>query len=571
MRILFVALGTEQLNISLLASILRRAGHDVGLAFSRHLFDDRDQLSMPGIARYFSDDDDVVEQAARFRPDVVCYSALTVTYRWLIEVAQTIKDRCGAVSIFGGVHASAVPALVLEEPVVDYVCVGEGDFALPMLIAALAEGRRDAVIPNIAFRGPNGQLIKGGQMPFVQDLDSLPPFEKDLWHEHIAVDAAYLTMSSRGCPYRCTFCFNNFFANLGGARATSGKYVRQRSVDHFMAELVSAKRRYGIRYVHIIDDIFTLDTAWLQEFARRYRREINVPFQCLSHAHFLDAERVQALGEAGCVWVQIGVQSADEEYKKSTLRRPDKSARISQVLDLLHRAKIGVKTDHIFGLPGETIDSQDVALRFYAEHPGLRRVGTYWLTYLPGTQIIDEGLRAGTITQAQVDRINRGDTDFWHREANVIDPAMRRRYLEYEALLRVMVYLPASLRTRLTARQVRWLPAGLMKLLGLLISVTVSAAQRDPDLNAFLARYRHGLVNHVRRRLGLASRRRFPPGETSPMRDSAWDSLFEATQAKLRAAPLPIETLPLPAAAIPPPPPATAFAPVPAAELTAMS
>jgi radical SAM superfamily enzyme YgiQ (UPF0313 family) len=542
MRILFVALGTEQLNISLLASILRRAGHEVGLAFSPHLFDDRDQLSIPSLARWFPDDDDVVEQAARFRPDVVCYSALTVTYRWMIDIAQRIKDRCGAISIFGGVHASAVPQLVLEEPVVDYVCVGEGDFALPMLIAALADGRREVLLPNIGLRGPGGRMIKGAQMPFVQDLDRLPPFEKDLWLDHVAVDATYLTMSSRGCPYRCTFCFNNYFANLGGPRGTSGKYVRQRSVDHFLAELVDAKRRYGIRYVHIIDDIFTVDTAWLQDFAARYRREVGVPFQCLSHGHFLDAPRVEALREAGCVWVQIGVQSADETYKRASLRRPEKSERISQVLELLHRAGIGVKTDHIFGLPGETIESQDLALQFYAEHAGLRRVGTYWLTYLPGTQIIDEGVRTGAISQAQADRINRGETDFWHREHNVRDAVLRRRYLEYEALLRIMVHLPAAWRTQLAPRHVRWVPDAVLKLLGLFIFAAVSLLQRDPDVFAFLARYRYGLEAHVRRRLGLRPRRRFASGAYAPLSDPAWDALFAEARHRLGEAAITIET-----------------------------
>ncbi len=70
MRILFVALGSEQLPVSLLASILRRSGHQVGLAYSRHLFDDRAVVHAPRLARIFQDDD-VVEQAVRFRPDVV--------------------------------------------------------------------------------------------------------------------------------------------------------------------------------------------------------------------------------------------------------------------------------------------------------------------------------------------------------------------------------------------------------------------------------------------------------------------------------------------------------------------
>ena len=537
MRVLFVALGTEQLNVSLLASILRRCGHEVGLAFSRHLFDDRDNFAMPELAKYFSEDT-VVDQAVQFRPDVVCYSALTTTYRWMLETAQNIKDRCGGIHIFGGVHASAVPALVLEEPVVDYVCVGEGDIALPMLLDAISRGVRDAVIPNIAFRGSSGVLVKGGQMPFVQDLDRLPPFEKDLWVDHLAVDAAYLTMSSRGCPYRCTFCFNNFFANLGGPKGSSGKYVRQRSVDHFMAELVNAKRRYGIRYVQILDDIFTLDTAWLKEFSARYRKEIGVPFQCLSHAHFLDQERITALRDAGCVWVQIGVQSADEEYKKTNLRRPEKTARISSVLDMLHAAKIGVKTDHIFGLPGETLQSQELARQFYAEHPGLRRVGTYWLTYLPGTEIMDAGVDSGVLDADRANRINQGHTDFWHREDNVSNERDRRHYLEYEALFRVMVYLPEHLRAKLTREHVRWLPTSVLKPLGLLVTAGVSALEKDPDLSAFLARYRYGLENHFRWRLGMKPRKRFEMGGTSPIRDSNWDSLYNEMKTALELAPV---------------------------------
>ena len=72
MRVIFVALGCEQLGVIQLAAILRRAGHEVGLAFSRHLFDDRLFFRVPSLARLFPDDD-VVDQVRRFNPDVVCF------------------------------------------------------------------------------------------------------------------------------------------------------------------------------------------------------------------------------------------------------------------------------------------------------------------------------------------------------------------------------------------------------------------------------------------------------------------------------------------------------------------
>ncbi len=535
MRVLFVAAGCEQLNVSLLASILRRAGHQVGLAFTPHLFDDGDLVSIPTLARLVNTDD-VVDQAARFAPDVVCYSALTVTYRWMISVAERIKDRLGpgVVNVFGGVHASAVPEIVLEEPAVDYVCVGEGDVSLPMLLEELARGERERLLPNIGFRGPGGRMVKGPQMAFVQDLDSLPAFEKDLWLDHIRFDAGYMTMSSRGCPYRCTFCFNNFFANTGGARSSANKYVRQRSVDHMLAELRVARRRYGTRHVTFLDDVFTLDTGWMKEFARRYRKEIGVPYRCLTHVHFLDEERVEALRESGCVWVQIGVQSVDEKYKKQSLKRPEKGDRMSHVLNLLHRAGIGVKTDHMFGLPGETLESQGAALAFYAEHPSIKQIATYWLTYLPGTEIMDEGLAAGSIDQATIDRINRGYTLFWHREANVKDDKSRRAYLDYETLFRMLVLMPPALRSKLRRQHVSWLPAPVVKALGGLAHALGIAVYPDPDLPLFFGRYRQGLSNLARRTLGRPPRKRFGSAETGPISDRAWDALYQRTTETLK-------------------------------------
>lgn len=501
MRVIFVALGMEQLAIGQLGAILRREGHQVGLAFSRHLFDDRYFLRMPKLAKLF-DDDDVVEQVTRFRPDVVCFSALTVNYRWMADVARRVKDACGAVTVFGGVHPSAVPEVVLEEEAIDYVCIGEGDVALPQLLIELRGGPVSRPLPNIAFRGPDGAIVRGPQLGFYQDLDSLPGFEKDLWLDHVRVDSWYLTMSSRGCPYRCTFCFNNFFAKLGGSdRQKAGKYVRQRSVDHFLGELREAKRRYGIQLVDIQDDIFTVDIEWLREFAPRYRKEIGVPFACLSHPHFIDAEKVRLLKEAGCVWVQMGIQSVDEEYRHQ-IKRYEKQHRIEQAIELFERAGIQLKTDHMFGLPGEAPEAQQKALELYRQHD-LGRIGTYWLCYTPGTEIVEAGMREGLVTESEMTEVNHGHSTFFYRDQNVVDLSKRKKYLAFEAVFRTLPLLPPTLRSRMRVEHLDWMPAPVVKLFGHATDLLVGIQRDNPNLKGYWAQYLHGFQNHLRQKLGL--------------------------------------------------------------------
>ena len=532
MRVAFVALGCEQLAISLLGAILRRAGHQVGLAFSRHLFDDRLFMHVPSLAKVFADDD-VIDQLRQFRPDVVCFSSLTMTHRWMLDVAVQVKEQLGATTIFGGVHPSAVPETVLAEPGVDYVLVSEGDIALPMLIDALRDGPLTKAMPNVLWKNAAGKIVRGPVLPFFQDLDLLPGYEKDLWLEHIRVDSFYLTMSARGCPYRCSYCFNNFFANLPGGPRKAGKYVRQRSVDHFIAELVDAKRKYNIRYVDIEDDIFTLDTAWTQEFSRRYKKEVGVPFRCLSHAHWLDEPRVQALKEAGCEWVQIGVETADDDYKR-VVRRTESQSKVDKALTLMAKAGINVKTDHIFGLPGESMGAQEKALDFYAAHD-ISRIGTFWLCYMPGTEIVDIGLKQGLITPQQVEEVNQGKSTFFFRDANVADDGTRRRYLAYEAIFRTMPLLPHKIRPMIDIDQVEKLPEPVLRTTGLVADALASTIHRNPELRNYMDQYMHGLENHVRQRLGMEPKRRWGPSQHAPISDAKWDEAYDAAVQAVQA------------------------------------
>ena len=499
-RVTFVAAGCEQLSISLLAAICRRSGHEVGLAFSAALFNDRYQLNVPALARLFDDREAVLAAIEAQRPDVLACSVLTNLHPWMLEIAREAKQRVeGLRVVFGGVHPSAVPDRVLACPEVDYVCVGEGDRAFPQLLLALEQGGPSGPLPNIRYKRPDGSVVRGPQAGFVQDLDALPWFDKQLWEEHLRVGDLYITMASRGCPYRCTFCFNSFYAKLpDGPR---GRYVRQRSVDHMIGELVAARRRYKLRFVDFEDDIFTVDRRWLKPFLERYKREVAVPFQCLTHPRHMDDERAGWLAEAGCTWTQMGIQSVDEEYKSETLRRHESSAHVERAMDALHKHGIKLKADHIFGLPGEPRGAQDLARALYTTRTPAR-IDTFWATFFPGTEMVARARAAGLLSHGDVNRIEEGHDHGYHMAGHVSDEA-RPMYQAHEVLFRLLPLVPRPLRARISPSWFeRWDPAA-ARGAGMAADIVSGLVHFSPDHLAFALQYLGGMARHGARRLGV--------------------------------------------------------------------
>jgi hypothetical protein len=396
------------------------------------------------------------------------------------------------------VHPSAVPEVCLENEAVDYVCVGEGERAIVELCDALDRGRHRPArpIPNLWWKDERGAIVRGPNAPFLQDLDALPFPDKELWEDALDVGAHYLTMSSRGCPYRCSFCFNNFFAKLPGKGG--GKYVRQRSVEHQMEELRRNHARYRIRYIEMADDIFTVDKEWIREFCRVYARDLGVPFQCLVHPRFVDHDIARWLKEANCQHVQMGVQSADEEYKRKVLLRVEKDGHLRRALAALRDADLPVKLDHILGLPGEPRSAQEEARALYVEFPP-RRVQTFWLTYIPGIDLTRQALADGVLTQADVDEIDRGRSRaFRHPHLDV-----RRSddsadfYQRYDLLFRALPLLPAAIRARIRAEHVPSMSEGVAGAFGFVLDLANALRRLDKETLVYAEHYAAQLLREL--------------------------------------------------------------------------
>jgi anaerobic magnesium-protoporphyrin IX monomethyl ester cyclase len=504
MRITFVGIGWEQPGVGLLSALAKRSGHQVRLAFSVSLFNDRFNFQVPYLARLFDDRASVLKTIEEQKPDVLAFSAITSTYQWMLGIATDAKGILpGVKTVFGGIHPSAVPDRVLNHPAVDYVCVGEGDEAFPLILTNIGGGSSENPIANTRYKLKDGRIVRGPQVGFFQNLDSLPFQDKTIWEDHIRIRDVYYTSASRGCPYRCAYCFNSFIAHL--PECSTESYIRRRSVEHVIAELRAAHQRYSLKFVDFEDDIFTFDRRWLNDFLTAYRREINVPFVCFSHPKFVDEEVARWLHEAGCQYVMLGVESFADEYRKEIIKRQGSRSEVERALESLNKNRIRVKVDHLLGLPGEPPVAQETAREVYLRHRPFR-VQTFWTNLFPGTELFATAKEQGILSATDVEMIEDGRFgEFYRRNSTIVDKELLKTYKTYELIFKLIPILPTGLVRKLNPQILRHFPLGLCSAITFILDVLHGLVSRDPDHLGYARHYLIHLFRLIRVRFGFNS------------------------------------------------------------------
>lgn len=506
MKILFIGLGSEQLGISILSSILKREGHDVHLVFTASLFHDRFNLEIPWLSKYFDESKEIINEIIQHNPDIIAFSCLTATFQWAIAIAKSVRAINPKIkTIFGGVHISAVPEICLEYPEVDYAVVGEGDVAISEILKFIEQGTIDEPINNTQYKGSDGNIIKGKQVGFYQDLNELPYPDKSIWEPHVNLRDNYLIMASRGCPYTCSFCFNNFFAKLPDGKR--GKFVRQRSVDNVITELKWAKEKYKIKTVKFEDDVFTVSKPWIIEFCKKYKEEIDLPFNCLIHPQYFDDEIAEMMSIAGCNWIQMGIQTMDENFKHQNLRRYEDSNHIIKALELIEKYNLKVKTDIMLGLPGESITSQETTLKLFKKHTP-KRIQTFWTSFLPGTDMFKKAVADGTVSKEKASDLVHGiDFYFYRNKDNIKDLELANQYINYEFIYKTLPLLPNYFKQKINVKSVERIPKFIKTNLGTLLDLFNGLQSFNTDFVFYANFYIQNLIKFTLKRFGYTKYR----------------------------------------------------------------
>jgi anaerobic magnesium-protoporphyrin IX monomethyl ester cyclase len=385
MNIVFCyAAGEEYLGIEYLSAVLKEKGHRTCLIYDPCLFQDY-YISNSFFSGIFSYRDRVIKEILSSGPDLIAFSVNTGEYEWAAKTAFLIRDKCKKPIVFGGHHATCVPEDIIKEDFVDFVIQGEGESALLELVEHLQGSRSIGNVGNLYYKS-DAEIHKNALKPLIGDLDNLPFPDKDLFYSKMPyLSKTYTIMTSRGCPYHCSYCHNSHVQKLYEGK---GDLLRRRSVDSVIEELRGRKDMYRPDSVLFQDEIFILDLAWLKEFSKRYRGEIGLPYACYVHPGVVSAETVSLLRISGCRSVNIGIESVNDEIRRKLLHRNISQQQITEALRLFKENHIYCRGYFVIGLPGQKEKDLLDVVDFCNKH----RFGTpmvFWLQYFPKTAIAE--------------------------------------------------------------------------------------------------------------------------------------------------------------------------------------
>ena len=292
-----------------------------------------------------------------YKPDVITWSLMTGNHRPIFDVNRFLKSKFEFFSLMGGPHVTFVPESA-REPGVDALCIGEGEEAIVELLDTLEEKGDWRQIRNLAWADADGTIHKNPVRPLVRDLDSLGFPDRSVIYDAQSLyknSPRKVVVTQRGCPMLCTFCFHHAWKNkIYGAK--NSEYVRKRSVSHVIEEVQRMRAEYPLEFVHFLDDIFNISSAWLAEFCERWPKEVGLPFDVILMANLTKEEHIAQLESAGCVYARIAFEAANDYVRNEVFKKNTERKQLTDAAGWIRKHGIRLGSLNMLGGPGGTLE-----------------------------------------------------------------------------------------------------------------------------------------------------------------------------------------------------------------------
>jgi len=324
------------MGLALLAAVLEREGYPVTVIDANAL-----RLDLAAVGRLVAG------------ADVAGITAMTPSIGIAVDTARYLKQMFPDISVFlGGAHATLLPEETLKAaPEIDVVVCGEGEETILSLLRAVERKQSLDGIAGISYR-KDGEVITNPRNSAYVDMESLPFLAYHLlpvnvYRPHPPHGRAYpfaAVITSRGCPYRCSYCSKPIF----------GYKFRAQSAERVVAEVTHLVNRFGIKEIAFYDDVFTLNKQRAHDICEGILRSgLKFYWTCESRVNLVDRGLLSHLKQAGCYSIAYGIESASPEILKTL----DKDTTLEQVEEAVSISReVGLQTIgyFMFGSPGES-------------------------------------------------------------------------------------------------------------------------------------------------------------------------------------------------------------------------
>ena len=299
--------------------------------------------------------DDFRKKVKDYKPTVIMLSTVESTHKFGIQLLTKVQD-LDIPTLVGGCFAIFAPELAIKDKAVNYICVGEGEYAHVEFCKALATGKNLKNIKGVwakdgnnIIRNPKGPLIDMSDLPMLDfhKYDSkriYRPMSGKLWR---MVPIEF----SRGCPYKCTFCsapvFEEEFKSVG-------TWSRSKPIDQIEKEMRYYIKEFDVEYFYFVSETFlAMPKKRFYDFCKMYEK-IKLPFWFNTRPETIRKEKVKMLENINCHRMSIGIESGNQEYAKTMLLRNATIEQIVEACRIVAESSIELSVNNVVGFPDET-------------------------------------------------------------------------------------------------------------------------------------------------------------------------------------------------------------------------
>ncbi|MCX7746871.1 MAG: B12-binding domain-containing radical SAM protein [Clostridia bacterium] len=365
-----------------------------------------------------------------FMPDIVCIRSVIFYTEKVFQLVDVIREKSPeSLIILGGPNVSSDNAVLLNNRKIDIFVEGEGEESLKEIVKTYIEHGKTMLLDSLESLGgilfwKNGKVVGTPKRACLRNLDELP------FPDYHGIDLEKYTsflnygysrrkmgvlFTSRGCPYRCTYCHNVF-----------GKSFRARSAENIYEEVSYLNSEFGICDFCIVDDNFTFDRKRVEKFTDMMITKgpkVNFYFPNGIRADSLTKDLMDRLIASGAIWMTFSLETASKRLQKLIKKNMD----IEKLEEMVHYAcekNVITNLCLMVGFPTETVEEAEESLKYFAGFKKVVLPYYFALKYYPGTEIFKDAGNYGIMINKETYE------EAYHHASFQETPLIKRRDFE---------------------------------------------------------------------------------------------------------------------------------------------